>query len=131
MTLPTSKTKNPYAPLVRDEDGFVSSSLETHLDGAEAPEFGETNIGAYWVMRSTLDETLNQLWNQKWNENTGKYRTISGELGFPNEMVNALVEAGIRVDGLAVSDPEEMIGIKTPDHLDIIEQIEARRRRWD
>ena len=131
MTLPTTKTMNPYAPLVRDENGDVTCSLETHLDGVEMPDFGETNIGAYWVTKSALDDTLNQLWGQKWDEEEGKYRTLSGELGFPNEMVDALVAAGIRVDGLAVSDPEEVIGIKTPGHIEIIEKIEARRRRWD
>jgi CTP:molybdopterin cytidylyltransferase MocA len=131
MTLPTTKTKNPYAPLIRDENGVVTGSLETHLDGVEVPGFGETNIGAYWVTKSALDKTLNQLWNQKWDEELGQYRTVSGELGFPNEMVNALVTSGSGVDGLAISDPEEVIGIKTPNHLEIIEQIEARRRRWD
>ena len=131
MTLPTTRVANPYAPLVRDADGRVTGSLETHLDGVQPPEFGETNIGAYWVCRAALDDTLRELRGRKWDVKRRRYRTKSGELGFPNEMVAALIDDGRAVDGLAIGDPEEVLGIKTPEHLAHIEAVEARRRRWD
>ena len=52
---------DPYAPLIRNESGQVIGSLETHLDGAEMPKRGETNVGSYWASRSALNTVLVQL----------------------------------------------------------------------
>ena len=114
---------NPYAPLVRDEGGVVIGSVETHLEGAEMPTRGETNIGAYWASRAALDEVLCGLHEDLFREDQGQYATTSGELGFPNEMVRGCLAAELGVDGVPIADEIEMLGIKTPETLAAIREI--------
>lgn len=131
FTLPTTWRDEPYAPLLRDDERRVTDSVETHLDGFEAPEFGETNIGGYWASRMALESVLRELHTELFDEEAGRYRTPSGELGYPNEMVRGCLAAGQGVDGVPCADPEEVVGIKTPAHLeDINKRLEARRR-WN
>lgn len=128
FTLPTTVREDPYAPLLRDEDGRVVGSDETHLEAAEMPEVGETNIGAYWAARSALDTVLQQVATRLRDVDRGRYHTSSGELGFPNEMVRACLEAGLGVDGIVCAGHEEVIGIKTPESvLEIEEELERRK----
>ncbi len=123
FTLATVVMDNPYAPLLRDASGSVSGSVETHLEGAEMPERGETNIGAYWASRAALEGVLRELHNELFSENENRYATISGELGFPNEMVRGCLAAGLGVEGVPIADEIEMLGIKTPETLAAIREI--------
>ena len=129
FTLPTTLRHEPYAPLIRDDDGIVIGSLETHLDGVEMPSFGETNVGGYWASRNALDCILNKLHQELYDCNAEKYNTSSGELGFPNEMTRGCIEEGMGVEGIAIADPEEVIGLKTPEHIVEIERWLDKRRR--
>ncbi len=123
FTLATVVMDYPYAPLIRNKLGQVIGSLETHLDGVEMPNRGETNVGSYWASRSALNTVLVQLHQELYLTKDGKYNTISGELGYPNEMVKGCLECGISVEGALVADEIEMIGIKTPETLEKIRQI--------
>ena len=123
FTLATVVMDNPYAPLIRDSNGKVTGSVETHLEGAEMPNRGETNIGAYWASRRALDDVLCHLHVSLYSEDKKRYNTGSGELGFPNEMVRGCLAAGIGVDGVPIADEIEMMGIKTPDTLAAIREI--------
>ena len=117
FTLATVIMDNPYAPLLRDDRGRVCGSVETHLDGAEVPSRGETNIGAYWASKVALDGVLKGLHERFYRHEWVRYETNSGELGFPNEMVKGCLEAGIGVDGVPIATEIEMMGIKTPESL--------------
>ena len=78
-----------------------------------------------------LESVLRELHTELFDEEAGRYRTPSGELGYPNEMVRGCLAAGHGVDGVPCADPEEVVGIKTPAHLeDINKRLEARRR-WN
>ena len=123
FTLATVIMDNPYAPLIRDLEGKVVGSVETHLEGAQMPVRGETNIGAYWASRRALNTVLCRLHNSLYSEEQERYSTSSGELGYPNEMVRACLEAGIGVDGVPIADEVEMMGIKTPETLAAIREI--------
>jgi bifunctional N-acetylglucosamine-1-phosphate-uridyltransferase/glucosamine-1-phosphate-acetyltransferase GlmU-like protein len=123
FTLATVVMDNPYAPLLRDADGRVCGSVETHLEGAEMPDRGETNIGAYWASRVALDGVLRELHQELFTENENRYSTGSGELGFPNEMVRGCLAAGLGVDGVPIADEIEMMGIKTPETLEAIRKV--------
>jgi bifunctional N-acetylglucosamine-1-phosphate-uridyltransferase/glucosamine-1-phosphate-acetyltransferase GlmU-like protein len=123
FTLATVIMDHPYAPLLRDSDGRVCGSVETHLEGAEMPTHGETNIGAYWASRAALDEVLTGLHNSLFIEKENRYDTNSGELGFPNEMVRGCLAAGLGVDGVPIATEIEMMGIKTPETLSAIRKI--------
>ncbi len=123
FTLATVIMDNPYAPLIRDSAGKVTGSVETHLEGAEMPIRGETNIGAYWASRRALDGVLSTLHEDLYVENENRYSTNSGELGYPNEMVRGCLAAGLGVDGVPIADEIEMMGIKTPETLAAIREI--------
>jgi bifunctional N-acetylglucosamine-1-phosphate-uridyltransferase/glucosamine-1-phosphate-acetyltransferase GlmU-like protein len=123
FTLATVVMDNPYAPLLRDSTGRVSGSVETHLEGAEMPDRGETNIGAYWASRIALDGVLRELHLELFTEDENRYSTGSGELGFPNEMVRGCLAAGLGVDGVPIADEIEMMGIKTPETLEAIRKV--------
>jgi bifunctional N-acetylglucosamine-1-phosphate-uridyltransferase/glucosamine-1-phosphate-acetyltransferase GlmU-like protein len=123
FTLATVVMKNPYAPLLRNLDGDVCGSVETHLEGADMPPRGETNIGAYWVSRAALENVLGALHDELYIVEENLYATKSGEFGFPNEMVRGCLAAGLGVDGVPIATEIEMMGIKTPETLAAIQKI--------
>jgi bifunctional N-acetylglucosamine-1-phosphate-uridyltransferase/glucosamine-1-phosphate-acetyltransferase GlmU-like protein len=131
FTLPTTLIANPYAPLIRDENGVVCDSIETHLEASKKLEFGEANVGGYWASIKALREVLYPMSSTRWNAKSSCYDTASGELGYPNEMVRACLAAGLGVDGLQCAEPEEMMGIKTLKNIGEIEEILLRRQRQD
>jgi len=102
--------------------GKVVGSIETHLDNAEMPTFGETNVGGYWSSKHALEIVLGKLHSNLYDEENKRYNTNSGELGFPNEMTKGCLEAGLGVEGIAIADPEEVVGLKTPEHIEEVEQ---------
>ena len=127
FTLPTTMRNNPYAPLIRDENGVIVGSLETHLDGVETPLFGETNVGGYWVSKHALNDVLVKIHDELYDKNNNIYKTNSGELGFPNEMTAGCIKLGLGVEGIAIADPEEVIGLKTPEQIEVIEKWLKKR----
>ena len=123
FTLATVIMDNPYAPLIRNSEGKVTESVETHLENATMPEHGETNIGAYWASKDALSEVLCRLHDALYVDHEKKYNTKSGELGYPNEMVRGCLAAGLGVDGVPIANEIEMMGIKTPETLERIREI--------
>jgi len=123
MVLPTVFVDHPYAPLRRNESGAIESATETHLENAQAAEFGETNIGLFVLKNQTMFKVLRELRDRYWNGATNKYNRARGELGFPNELINALAtrERGIFASPLA--DPREEQGIKRLEHVSRCEQF--------
>ncbi len=122
MSFPTTKRSNPYAPIVRDEQQFVIDSVETHQEGAERITYGEDNIGIFCLKASDLLVTLAALHERMYDPKQHRYRTASGELGFPNQMVRALARQNKRILALALADPREAQGIKVREHLAIVER---------
>lgn len=112
MTFPTAVREKPYAPIIRDKDGWVVDSLETHLEGAEAPERGEDNVGFFVVRADRAFEALERLRGELFLPEEGRYWTESGELGFPNMVIRRLVSEGWMVLALPLADPREAKGIK-------------------
>jgi hypothetical protein len=37
-------------------------------------------------------------------------------------MTKGCLEAGLGVEGIAIADPEEVVGLKTPEHIEEVEQ---------
>ena len=123
FTLATVLMDRPYAPLIRDDSGNVTGSLETHLNGADMPTKGETNVGSYWASRNALEHVLVKLHQELYSERNERYDTTSGELGYPNEMVQGCLKMGYRVEGVCIANEQEMLGIKTPETLATIRKI--------
>ena len=128
FTLPTTIRDNPYAPLLRNKQGSVTGSVETHLEKADMPKKGETNVGAYWAKKEAINTTLRQI-ADKLKDSNGNYITDSGEFGYPNEMVRACLSAGLGVDGIICAEPKEVVGIKTLETLKIIEDELSNRNQ--
>jgi bifunctional N-acetylglucosamine-1-phosphate-uridyltransferase/glucosamine-1-phosphate-acetyltransferase GlmU-like protein len=110
MVLPTAFINNPYAPIRRNASGEIESATETHLEGAEAHEFGETNIGLFILKNQTMFQVLQELRSRYWDN--GRYNRARGELGFPNELINALASRKHGVFASPFADPREEQGIK-------------------
>ena len=112
MIVPTAFVPNPYAPIRRDEYGDIVSASETHLENAEKAEFGETNIGMFVLKNQTMFQVLLELRRRYWDESTRSYNRIRGELGFPNEVINALAAQKLGVFASPFADAREEQGIK-------------------
>jgi bifunctional N-acetylglucosamine-1-phosphate-uridyltransferase/glucosamine-1-phosphate-acetyltransferase GlmU-like protein len=112
MVLPTVHLDRPYAPLLRDERGRVRGARETHLEQAERPGFGESNIGMFLVKSESMFNALGELYRIQWNEVERSYRCHGGELGFPNEMINYFATQNAGVLACPIADSREEQGIK-------------------
>lgn len=112
MIIPTTLRAAPYAPIRRDESGTVQSAGETHLEGAEKLDFGETNIGMFLLRNQTMFAVLRELRARYWNKSKGCYDRSRGELGFPNEMINSLAQRSNGVFAGPIADWREEQGIK-------------------
>jgi galactokinase/CTP:molybdopterin cytidylyltransferase MocA len=113
MVLPTTLKESPYAPLARGESGRVTGASETHLEGAERPPSGETNVGLFLLKCEEMFEALAELRRLHWREGGRRYDRAGGELGFPNEMINHFAGRPAGVFACAFADPREEQGIKT------------------
>jgi bifunctional N-acetylglucosamine-1-phosphate-uridyltransferase/glucosamine-1-phosphate-acetyltransferase GlmU-like protein len=123
LVLPTTFKQRPYAPLSRSENGTVRSSVETHLERADQVDCGETNIGLFTLDNRAMFDVLLDLKKRYWNKETGRYDRPSGELGFPNELINAFAQRANAVVASPFADGREEQGIKVVDDLNRCEQF--------
>lgn len=125
MVLPTVFTELPYAPLLRDERGRVRAARETHLELAERPAFGESNIGLFVLKSQMMFAALLDLKRRYWDESRRRYERAGDELGFPNELINYLCERETGVMACPIADSREEQGIKNFDDIARCEQFIA------
>ena len=125
LVLPTTLKAHPYAPLQRDADGHVRKARETHLEAAELPSFGETNIGLFALESRRMFAVLFALRQLYWDDSQGRYERPGFELGFPNEFVNYLAEAEAGVFACPIADHREEQGIKNFQDITRCEQLIA------
>jgi galactokinase/CTP:molybdopterin cytidylyltransferase MocA len=123
MVLPTAFVPQPYAPIRRKASGELESATETHLESAATAEFGETNIGMFILKNQTMFQVLLDLRNRYWDESTARYNRSRGELGFPNEVINALAVRKFGVFASPFADPREEQGIKRFEDLSRCERF--------
>ena len=123
MIVPTTFRQHPYAPIQRTQSGDVLTARETHLEGAAAIEFGETNIGMFLLKNEPMFEELQELREKHWNASEGKYNRSGDELGFPNELINALAARPNGVFASPIADSREEQGIKRIDDISTCESF--------
>jgi bifunctional N-acetylglucosamine-1-phosphate-uridyltransferase/glucosamine-1-phosphate-acetyltransferase GlmU-like protein len=131
MVLPTAFIKHPYAPIRRKESGKIESATETHLESAEAHDFGETNLGLFVLKNQTMFQVLRELRTSYWDKSTQSYNRAKGELGFPNELISALASGKFGVFGSPFADPREVQGIKRLEDVSRCEQFLSELRAED
>lgn len=123
MVLPTAHKHRPYAPLLRDDLGRVQCARETHLEQADHLDFGESNIGMFILKSEAMFKALNELRQLHWNEAERRYQRPSGELGFPNELVNYFATRDTGVFACPIADGREEQGIKNLEDVARCEQF--------
>ncbi|MFL6208641.1 MAG: NTP transferase domain-containing protein [Pyrinomonadaceae bacterium] len=131
MVLPTALMAQPYAPLLRDERGQVKSARETHLEQAERPPAGESNVGLFVLKSRTMFVALAELRLRYWDESQRRYTRVGGELGFPNELINYLAERQTGVFASPIADRREEQGIKNLDDVARCEKYISDLSRGD
>lgn len=112
MIVPTAFCEHPYAPIKRGGLGDVQTARETHLESAASSDFGETNIGMFLLKNRVMFELLQDLKDRFWQEASRSYDRSRGELGFPNELINALAQRCNGVFASPIADCREEQGIK-------------------
>jgi N-acetylgalactosamine kinase len=122
MVLPTALLQQPYAPLLRDERGRITGACETHLEGAQAPTFGESNVGLFIIWNGIMFQVLQDLHRAFWQPGEGCYDRPGGELGFPNEMITHLAGKPRGVLASPIADRREEKGIKSRQDISICER---------
>jgi bifunctional N-acetylglucosamine-1-phosphate-uridyltransferase/glucosamine-1-phosphate-acetyltransferase GlmU-like protein len=123
MVLPTTFKQRPYAPITRSQNGDVQSAVETHLERAAPIELGETNIGLFLLQNGAMFDVLLDLRKRYWNKDKGRYDRSGGELGFPNELINAFARQPNGVFASPFADWREEQGIKQLDDVSQCEQF--------
>lgn len=123
MVLPTAFKKYPYAPIHRTRSGQIEASTETHLEGAETFDFGETNIALFVLKSRTMFQVLQELRTRHWDGPSGRYNRARGELGFPNELINELAKRECGVFACPFADAREEQGIKRLEDVSRCEQF--------
>lgn len=111
MIVPTTVKDTPYAPVLRDKDRRVRGAEETHLEQAHPLDSGETNIGMFMLKAPSMFKALTGLRKHHWNDRERRYMRSSGELGFPNELINYFAQKN-SVFACPIADPREEQGIK-------------------
>jgi galactokinase/CTP:molybdopterin cytidylyltransferase MocA len=123
MVLPTAHKQRPYAPLLRDDLGKVQCARETHLEQADHLDVGEGNIGMFILKTGAMFKALNELKQLHWNEAEQRYQRPSGELGFPNELINFFATRETGVFACPIADGREEQGIKNLEDVARCEQF--------
>ncbi|MCG2690316.1 NTP transferase domain-containing protein, partial [Candidatus Parcubacteria bacterium] len=122
MSFPTTKKKNPYAPLLRDKEGWVKDSQETHLEEAQKIKFGEDNVGFFLLEAKALSLALKKIHEEIFDFKKNEYKTPKGEFGFPNLMVRKLCAQGKNVFAFCLANNFESKGINEKKDLKIMEK---------
>jgi hypothetical protein len=93
------------------------------LENAQTAEFGETNIGMFILKNQKMFQVLLEVRSRYWDESTGHYNRSRGELGFPNEVINALAAKKLGVFASPFADAREEQGIKRAEDLSRCERF--------
>jgi bifunctional N-acetylglucosamine-1-phosphate-uridyltransferase/glucosamine-1-phosphate-acetyltransferase GlmU-like protein len=123
MIVPTTLSRQPYAPLRRDHHGQVCGARETHLEGVQTSRFGETNIGLFILNSQIMFATLQKLKEQYWRADEARYDRPGNELGFPNELITALAQLEGGVLASPIADRREQQGLKSRADVELCEQF--------
>ena len=93
------------------------------MERAETSDFGETNIALFVLKNQAMFRVLQELRKHHWDEPSGRYNRARGELGFPNELINAFATREFGVFASPFADPREEQGIKRLEDVSRCEQF--------
>lgn len=119
LVVVTAELQDPagYGRIVRDRDGLVCGIVE-HKDASQAQrEVKEVNSGAIASSAQVLKPLLDQL---NCSNAQGEY--------YLTDIVGLARKAGIEIQSVMASDPEEVLGVNDRVQLAEAERILARRR---
>ncbi len=106
----------PYGRIIRDANGRIMDIIEESEASSEVREIQELNIGAYVARAPAMFAALRQM---EQNAHRGKLRLT--------DSVHQFIRSGKRVISYRSYDPDEILGINTPEDLKQAEFILQKR----
>ncbi|MEA3307965.1 MAG: NTP transferase domain-containing protein [Chloroflexota bacterium] len=104
----------PYGHIIRDTRGWVVDIVEATAAPAETPVARELNVGAYVAQAQPLFQALTQL------ERPGEHLPLT-------DVIHSFARAGKRISSYRSQDPDEILGINSPEELKQAELILQKR----
>jgi bifunctional UDP-N-acetylglucosamine pyrophosphorylase/glucosamine-1-phosphate N-acetyltransferase len=113
-TVLTAVPEDPsgYGRIIRDEQGGVQGIVEDKDASADQKNVGEINTGTFCFDKADLFSVLELVSND--NEQREYYLT---------DTVRLLLDRGLPVRAVVVSDPRETLGVNSPDELEAMEEF--------
>jgi bifunctional UDP-N-acetylglucosamine pyrophosphorylase/glucosamine-1-phosphate N-acetyltransferase len=105
-----------YGHIIRDNDGDFVKIVEYKDANDEEKLVKEINTGMYVFAASALKQALSQLKN---NNAQGEY--------YLTDTLEIILKAGMKVDGIALEDFNEALGVNSPDQLLEAEKVMQKR----
>lgn len=106
----------PYGRVIRNETGGFARIVEDKDCTPEEQAVRELNAGVYVFEAQALFKTLGELGR---DNAQGEY--------YLTDVPALLLAGGLRVGVCAQCAPEEMLGVNTPDQLELVERILTKR----
>ena len=114
----TSSQALPYGRIIRDMEGRIVDIIEDSSASEDVRTIRELNVGAYVARAETLFPALEKLAAQAADKMTAIPLT---------DIVHQLVREGKQVTSFQSYDPDEILGINTPENLEQAEFILQKR----
>src|SRR3989344_428825 len=116
ITIPTCWEKNPYAGLIRDNDGKIIDVFITKENPGHKRDFGEHDASIFIFKSKEVLEALKQLVND-----SGIEKGTISELNFL-KLIPKLTSLEKEIVGIASADPKECAGFNTQEEVEMVEQ---------
>lgn len=113
-TILTAELQDPYGygRIMRDDRGFVQKIVEEGDATGEEKHVQEVNSGIYIFNKQDLFEALKHISN---DNAQGEY--------YLTDVIQVFVTQGKTVAAVKVSNPDEILGINTPEQLERVEGV--------
>lgn len=115
MAYYVGKNHSDYGRVITDTEGHVEAIVEAKNATPEQLNINQKNVGMYVVEGKWLWPTLKKI----------KKNSVSGEY-YLTDIIELAIDEGKKVVGIELTDPEEALGINTPEQLETVEQAIAK-----
>jgi bifunctional N-acetylglucosamine-1-phosphate-uridyltransferase/glucosamine-1-phosphate-acetyltransferase GlmU-like protein len=120
LVMPTCERPQPYIHLLRGADGRIERILQRR-EGDHMPAVGESDMGLFSLSGRVFAQAL-----PAWASQAGDVGEGTGERNFLPFIAAAEREGGVVT--YPCVDPEESVGVNTPEELALIERYLSVRR---
>ncbi|PIN81828.1 hypothetical protein COV11_01130 [Candidatus Woesearchaeota archaeon CG10_big_fil_rev_8_21_14_0_10_30_7] len=118
MTLPTCWEKNPYAGLIRNNEGNICDVFLTKEHPEQTREFGEHDSSVFVLKSKELIEVIKKIVDDSGIEN-GKINELN-----LLKIIPILANNNKEILGINCADPRECMGFNTQEEAKLVEQYQ-------